>query len=143
WQQPFSFGTNGAYTLTLTGCEFVAPPSGPEINLRTPSNANAPSGSTVNVGSVITGTPTNLTWTVQNLGAANLDVTSITAAASGVGNCSVTPNPTLVPASPVAATSSATFDTLVTATANGAFEFTITVNNNDADEGTYTVIVQG
>lgn len=116
----------------------------PEINLVDPFNADVPNNATVNLGNVSVGSPASLTWTVENLGASNpLDVTGITATPSGVANCSVNPNPALTPSSPVATSSSATFDTSVTPSAAGAFEYTIVVSSNDADEGTYTIVVQG
>lgn len=116
----------------------------PEIQVVDPSTNNVASGATVNIGNAVIQSSNSFTWTIENLGISNnLDITSISAAPSGTGNCSVTPTPALNPASPIAPQGSATFDTAVTPTTMGPFEFTITVNNNDPDEGTYTIIVQG
>ncbi|MCZ7605609.1 MAG: putative Ig domain-containing protein [Planctomycetota bacterium] len=131
-------GISGGWSITFDI------PGDPEINVQGPNTANIASGATANIGAAQTGVANAYTFTVENVGITNpLNVTALTAAASGVGNVTVTANPTLVPASPVPANSSATFNVDVTPTANGPFEFTITITNNDANEGTYTVIVQG
>ena len=132
----------GTYRITLTGCQLVSAAGDPEIDVQ--RGGSIATGGTDNLGVIAAATATQFQWTVANQGATqNLTVSSITAAASGVGNCSVTASPTLVPASPVAAGGTATFSIDVTPTATGAFQFTITISSNDADEGTYTVIVQG
>lgn len=117
----------------------------PEIEVQDPSSAATFNGATTNLGNVDVGTNPAFTYTIENAGATqNLTISSIAAAASGVGNVSVTAAPTLNPSGPIApGGGTATFDVNVSPTALGAFEFTITINNNDADEGTFTIIVQG
>src|SRR5690606_688975 len=123
---------------------FVSNAGDPEIDVTDPNSAPVASGATINLGNTDTGGATNYTFTIDNLGATqNLPVSNIAAASSGVGNCSVTANPTLVPAGPIAPAGSATFDVAVTPSAIGAYEFTVTITSNDADEGTFTIIVQG
>jgi trimeric autotransporter adhesin len=86
----------------------------------------------VNIGSNLV-----RTFTVQNIGAANLSVSSITSS-----------NPlftisALSPASPIGASNSSTFTVTFSPTAVGLQTSTITINNNDSDEGTYTFAVHG
>lgn len=133
-------------TTTPTMADRFTPPAGsgdPEINLQQPAGTNRFTGTTLAVGSLPAGTASSITFTVQNLGATqNLNVTSTSAAPSGVGNCTVGTT-ALTPASPVAPAGSATFDLQITPTAFGAFQCTLTVLSNDADEGTYTLTVTG
>lgn len=123
-----------AVTTTLGG--------DPEINLQE-SSTNQPDGSTQNIGSITTGVASTGNFTIQNLGSTNnLNITSITATATGVANCTVSAS-ALSPASPIAAGGSATFTGMVTPITDGPFEFTLVIVNDDVDEGTYTVIYQG
>lgn len=116
----------------------------PEINVIRPAGTSIASGATDNVGNLTTGVASQVSWTVENQGSTNnLNVSGISAAPSGVGNCNVTGAPTLNPASPVAPGANASFTVDITPTSVGAFEFTITISNDDANEGTYTIIVQG
>lgn len=101
-----------------------------------------PSGGSDALGNVSAGSPTNFTYTVQNTGTGPLTVSGVTVTPSGVGNCSVA---STVPASPIAASGSATFVVTVTPTVAGAFQFSMSIANDDPDPGEspYLVTVTG
>ncbi|MEZ5991485.1 MAG: LamG domain-containing protein [Planctomycetota bacterium] len=116
----------------------------PEINVQESSGpTDWANGSTQNIGDNVTGVASTGTLIIQNIGSTNnLNITSITATPTGVGNCTINTT-ALAPASPIGPGAIATFDGTITPIADGPFEATITIVNDDADEGTYTIIIQG
>ncbi|HRJ79177.1 MAG TPA: hypothetical protein PLF37_11775, partial [Planctomycetota bacterium] len=144
WTLALADTASGDAGLVLEWRLIVSDTAGdPEINVQQPAGTNRTSGSIVSLGSTVAGIAQNLTFTVQNIGATqNLNVTSISGAATGVANCTVTTG-ALTPASPIAPAGSSTFGVTVTPTAAGPFECTVTISNNDANEGTYTILIQG
>jgi hypothetical protein len=138
--------TFGGSTATWTNVTItlIPAPGDPEINVQNPAAATVFSGGIYAAGSLVTGLGQAMTFTVQNQGATqNLNVSSISAAPSGVANCGITPAAPTLTTNPVAPAGSATFTVTLTPTAGGAFEATLTINSNDANEGTYTVLIQG
>lgn len=135
---------NRAWNGTIYYTLGASPVGNPEINVVSDGCTRWPA-KTQNVGVFTPGTPANRTWTIENSGSSTLPVTAISCVPSGVGNCTVTTNPTLTPGSPVAAGGSASFDVAITVTGEGPFEFTISINNGDTSgpESPYTIIVQG
>ena len=111
----------------------------PEINVRRAGSTVA-SGATDQQGTVNVGTTQTVTYTVENVGTADLSVSTPTF--SNLTNVS-TPVLTANPASPVAASANTTFTFTYSVGSAGAYSFDVTVPNNDADEGTYTFTVIG
>ncbi|WP_375559882.1 choice-of-anchor D domain-containing protein [Bernardetia sp. OM2101] len=77
-----------------------------------------------------------VTYTIENTGTEDLDVSSITS--SNMTDFTVGSIPTSVPAG-----GSATFDVTFTAVSTGTNTATITINNNDCDETAYDFVVEG
>ena len=115
----------------------------PEINIKG-NNVNIvdgditpAAGDHTNFGNVIVGSSPSRTFTIQNLGITNLDITSIT-----IGNALFTIG-SLAPASPIPSGGSATFVVTFSPINTGVKNATITINNNDCDEGVYTFAIRG
>ena len=115
----------------------------PEINITgngisilngdsTPSIKDNTNFSTTNVGATLT-----KTFTIQNLGSINLNVSNITF--SNTTDFSLTGTPY---ASPISAGNSTTFTILVNSSNIGTKSSVVTINNNDSDEGTYTFSIE-
>ncbi|MBK7761811.1 MAG: choice-of-anchor D domain-containing protein [Bacteroidetes bacterium] len=88
-------------------------------------------------GTVTVGNNLIRTFTIQNLGTADLDISSMSS------NNSVFALSALSPASPIASGNSATFNVTFTPIAGGIQNSTITINNNDCDEAVYSFEVSG
>ncbi|WP_299886428.1 LamG-like jellyroll fold domain-containing protein [uncultured Lacinutrix sp.] len=80
------------------------------------------------------------TYTIQNLGGANLEVTSITLSGIGAGDYAI--NGIILPLT-INSLASSTFDVTFTPSADGDRTATITVNNDDPDENVYTFDITG
>lgn len=114
----------------------------PEINI-TGNGNNINDGDTTpsttdntEFGDTFVGNTRVRTYTIENLGTATLNISSITSS-NGIFTI-LTP-----PATTVAAGSSTTFTIQFAPTAAGTTTSLITVNNNDSSENPYTFIVQG
>jgi len=79
------------------------------------------------------------TFTIQNTGTANLTVSSVNITGTHAADFSVNS----APASPVAASSSATFQVTFNPSATGARNATVTITNNDCDESAYDFAITG
>ncbi|WP_338767116.1 choice-of-anchor D domain-containing protein [Bernardetia sp. ABR2-2B] len=77
-----------------------------------------------------------ITYTIENTGIEDLDISSITS--NNTTDFTVSSVPTTVTAG-----GTATFDVNFTATSTGTSTATITINNNDCDEAIYDFVVQG
>ncbi|MBL7766823.1 MAG: choice-of-anchor D domain-containing protein [Chitinophagaceae bacterium] len=77
------------------------------------------------------------TFTLQNTGTSNLNISSINS-----NNVKFTVSP-LTPSSPIAPGNSATFAITFTPTANGIISPTISIQTNDCDEASYTFKLKG
>ncbi len=109
----------------------------PEINVQNATGSNLLSGSGIYVyTSTAVATPIIKTFTVQNLGTANLTI-------SGISNSNTTDFTVGAYTTPIAASSSGTFDITFSPTTSGYKTATITITNNDSDEGSYTFTVGG
>lgn len=83
---------------------------------------------------------TQLTYTIQNLGSANLTMTTPVTTTVG-SNCSITVN--TQPSSPVAPSGSTNLVLTVTPSSAGAWSATVSIANNDADKNPYTWTISG
>ena len=113
--------------------------SAPEINVKQNVTSLASGSGSHAAGSIVSGNSGSaVTFTIENLGSANLTYSSI----SNSNTTDFTLN-TTSSSSPIAASGSTTFTVTFNPTSAGAKSTTITINNNDADEGTYTFTVTG
>ncbi|WP_299117829.1 LamG-like jellyroll fold domain-containing protein [uncultured Winogradskyella sp.] len=87
-------------------------------------------------GTTDTGTPAVYTYTIQNLGLANLNLSSWTSSA-GEFVVSAPASTSLAPGA------STTFTVTFTPSGTATYTGTITINNNDSDEGVYNFDVTG
>ncbi|MBL7815006.1 MAG: choice-of-anchor D domain-containing protein [Saprospiraceae bacterium] len=132
-----NFIATGGVTTGVSCGAVVAP----EINLKGNSNditygSTTPSATNhTNFGTVTSGGSLVRTFTIENLGAATLNINSISS-----NNAKFLPSdvPPSVPAS-----STATFTVTFSPTGVSVENATITVNSNDCDEPTYTFAVTG
>ncbi|MCA8937886.1 MAG: hypothetical protein KDB68_16995, partial [Planctomycetes bacterium] len=145
---------NGAWTLAIgddTGSDtgtliswqivVVGGAAGqPEIAVTRGSNGVA-DGGTDAVGTLVTGSATSLTYTIDNLGLQDLTLTTPFAAPGGLTNC--TASISTQPTSPVTSGNSTTLVVDVTPTTATTWSCTITFANNDPDENPFDFTISG
>ncbi|WP_317897305.1 LamG-like jellyroll fold domain-containing protein [Aurantibacillus circumpalustris] len=118
----------------------------PEINLMgngisiPDGNASSSTANNTDFGAVCINTVVVRTFSIQNLGASPLTVSSITMSGSSATSFSVGP---LSPVSPIAVGSSATFAVTFTTTTSGVKTATLNISSNDCDEALYDVLLTG
>ncbi|MCF1190513.1 choice-of-anchor D domain-containing protein [Mangrovimonas sp. AS39] len=107
----------------------------PELQLVDDTSTNQNCGYTIDFGSQALSTNTNITFDIENIGSADLDITSL----------GITGNYTVSPTGPmtISAGNSQTFTVTFTPTTNGTQNGTITINNNDSNEGTCSINLTG
>lgn len=145
-----TFTTNdpdeSVYVVNFTGNGIVPTP---DINVRgivgtNPTIANgdlSPSGLD-NTEFAATSTPTTKTFRIENVGIANLDVSSITVTGANPGDFIVVDeSPYLI--APTAGANYFDFTITFSPTTSGVRNAIININSNDPDENPYTFMVQG
>ena len=129
--------TQGAFTDVSTNFNVTA--AAPEINVKQSATSLVSGSGTYAAGSIVSGNSGSaVTFTIENLGSANLTYSSITNSNTTDFTLDLTST-----TSPIAASGTTTFTVTFNPTTAGAKSTTITINNNDADEGTYTFTVTG
>jgi hypothetical protein len=129
----------GTYTFTVNGTGTA--PGQPEINVRQ-NLSDLPSGSgsyyfgSINADGDGGAASSYVTFTIQNLGSADLTVSSVTMSGSDFDKTDPL-------STTVAPSSSTTFTIRFDPLAAGSRSATVTITNNDSDEGTYTFTVSG
>lgn len=130
-----SYGSMGPYTITGS-----LPAASPEIAVEQPVGNNLTDNSgSVAFGSVTTGSSTSLTFTIKNLGLANLTGLSITKAGTYPNDFTVS-GPSV---STLGASTSTTFTVTFSPGAIGARTAILRVASNDADENPFDINVSG
>jgi hypothetical protein len=142
-----TFGMNGyTYRCVVSGTSpctaatsapallTVAPPV-PEINIKQ-GTTNYLTTSTYAFGNVVQGANSQVTFTIENLGSANLTITSSTIGGAGFSM-------TTTPSSTVSGLSSTPLGITFTPTGIAAFSGSITIANNDSDEPSYVINFTG
>lgn len=129
-----SYGNMGQYTIA--GTVPVSTPM-PEISVRV-GTSQIGDGGTIDFGSTAVGAAVDRTITVQNVGNADLSVSSI-ASAMPAGFTLISN----LPAGTLATGQSATFVIRLDAAATGSFAGDISFTNSDGNEGTYELRLQG
>ncbi|MES9882751.1 MAG: Ig-like domain-containing protein, partial [Sedimenticola sp.] len=109
----------------------------PEITIKRPNVI--PDTGTDGQGNQGTGVQVTLTYTVENSGDAELEITNITS----TNLTKVTVDSIPVTAFTVAIGGSSTFDVLYTPIQDGSFSFELDVANNDPNEGNYDITISG
>jgi len=124
------------YSFTLSG---VGAAEGPEIDIQRPMGTSVASGQVDVQGEVEFGTQQTLTYTIENVGFADLSVSGATIAnaTNATAQVSAAPNGTVAPMT------TTTLEVTYTPTAAGVFSFDIEVANSDADEAPYIITVYG
>ena len=111
----------------------------PEIDVQRPAGTLITDGGTDDIGLQAVGT-VNLTYTVENTGAANLTVNSPSVSnPNNIANFSVTSSPS----GSVSGGSSTTFSIQFDIVATGVFDFDMDIVNNDSNENPYDIHIQG
>jgi hypothetical protein len=129
--------TQGAFTDISSNFNVTA--AAPEINVKQSATSLASGSGSHDAGSQISGTSGSaITFTIENLGSANLTYSSITSSNTTDFTLDLTSTST-----PIAVSGTTSFTVAFNPTTAGAKSTTITINNNDADEGTYTFTVTG
>ncbi|MEM6788499.1 MAG: MYXO-CTERM sorting domain-containing protein [Myxococcota bacterium] len=93
----------------------------------------------LHLGASFLGDAESLTYTIENLGFVDLNVSGVAI----VNDNNVAAQITTPPAAVVPAGMTTTFDVSFSATAEGAFGFDVEVGSDDTDEGTYVITVSG
>jgi hypothetical protein len=118
---------------TFSGSSFAAGNAitiigAPEIQLQYPIATNVNCGFSLNFGNVNIGSSNSLTVRIQNIGTANLDLSSLPLTASGDYTI------TTQPSSPIAAGGSSDVTIQFTPTLGGTRTSSVSIANNDANE---------
>ncbi|WP_303312007.1 choice-of-anchor D domain-containing protein [Hymenobacter sp. BT730] len=128
------------YTLNISASVQEPEPVVPEINVKEGSTSYA-AGSTFSFSTTEVGSTTNATFTIENLGNGELNLTGTPrVAVSGVDASQFTV--TAQPDSPVGASGS-TFTVQFAPTSVGTKTAKLTIDNNDSNESSYEIILEG
>lgn len=127
------------YTINLSGTGVA-----PEINLKQSSTSIASGSGSYNFGTITLGSSSSVTtFTVENLGTANLNLTgSPKVAISGTNSADFSINQSSTAAT-VAASGTTTFTVTFTPGGSGSRTASISISNNDSDENPYTFTLNG
>jgi hypothetical protein len=129
--------TQGAFTDVSANFNVTA--SSPEINVKQGITSLFSGSGTYAAGNIVSGNSGSpVTFTIENIGSANLTYSSITNS-----NTSDFTLDLINTSSPISASGTTTFTLSFNPSTAGAKSTTITINNNDLDEGTYTFTVTG
>lgn len=135
WESNGSSGSRDRINIdaiSITG----SPAAVPEINIKQNTTSIA-SGGTHDFGSAEVGTNLDVTFTIENLGGATLNITTPLSASGDYSNIISQPSST------VAASGSTTFTVRFTPTALGTRTGAVTITNDDSNEGSYEVNFTG
>ena len=129
--------TQGAFTDVSSNFNVTA--SSPEINVKQGITSLFSGSGTYAAGNIVSGNSGSpVTFTIENIGSANLTYSSITNSNTSDFTLDLTNT-----SSPIAASGTTIFTLSFNPSTAGAKSTTITINNNDLDEGAYTFTVTG
>ncbi|MFC1984260.1 choice-of-anchor D domain-containing protein [Chloroflexota bacterium] len=129
----------GRINMGTYGNTSHASKSAPEMNLKE-GVTDIADGDVYDFGSHLLNTNTDVTFTIENTGTADLTLTlPLTIVGADAGQFSVQTQPT----SPVVPSGSTTFTVRFTPTSTGAKTATMSIANNDSDESPYDLTIQG
>jgi subtilisin-like proprotein convertase family protein len=125
----------------------VAPPAAPEINVKGNSITIVDGDNTPDVadhtdfgGAPVSGGTVQRTFTIENSGTTDLNVSGIAMSGGAAGDFTIG---ALTPASPIPAGNSATFTLTFDPSVQGVRTSTVIISNNDTNESSYDFAVQG
>ncbi len=133
-------------TFTVKGTAMV---SAPEINIKGLGNSIVDSDTTpstaddTDFGNVKTTTSVAHTFTIENIGNANLNLTGASPYVTISGTNAADFSVTAIPSTPIAGNASTTFNITFTPSALGLRTATISISNDDSNENPYTFNIQG
>ncbi|WP_448519240.1 Ig-like domain-containing protein [Rhodoflexus sp.] len=128
-------GWDNGTGVDCSGTVTIAP--APEIQVLT-GTTNIPNNTgNVNFGNTLRGTPISRTFTIRNIGTADLTIGTLAALPIGFELVGAFPTGTL------SAGNSATFEIKLAATALGSFSGSISFANNDSDENPFNFTIRG
>jgi uncharacterized repeat protein (TIGR01451 family) len=111
----------------------------PEMNLKQ-STTDIADGGSYDYGSKVSGSDTDVVFTIENTGTADLTLTTpLTLGGADAGEYSIQSQPT----SPITASGTTTFTVRFSPTSAGAKTATIAIANNDSDENPYDLTLNG
>ncbi|MEI6177698.1 MAG: choice-of-anchor D domain-containing protein, partial [Verrucomicrobiota bacterium] len=126
------------FDINLTGTGTVPP--APEIAVEQPAGTDIPDAGAKDFGSVSVGSNASLTFTIKNIGNANLTDLSITKDGANAGDFTVTSSPTAPVTGPSGTTS---FVVRFAPSAEGARSAAIHIANNDSNENPFDINLTG
>jgi MYXO-CTERM domain-containing protein len=114
-----------------------------EIDVQRPAGSSLANDATDNLGTVASGEALTLTYTIANLGTAELGLPG--ASVVDIQNASANVDASVVaqPAATLAPAASEAFDVELTVSDTEDFSFDLVIANDDADEAPYTITVTG
>ncbi len=127
------------FDITITGTGTAVVVLVPEIAVEQPLGANINDGGSKNFGSVLVGTNTSLTFTITNLGAADLTGLGITIDGADAAMFTVTTNAV----SPVGSNGVTTFTVRFAPVSAGAKTAALHIASNDGDENPFDITITG
>jgi len=128
--------TGNSFTVTVQG---VAEPPEAEIDVQRPAGTSLANGQTDGQGTVTAGVPQVLSYTIENTGAVDLELTSLTIE----NEDNVLAGFTNIPGGLVGPNETTTVDVQYQVEGEGPFSYQMLIVNNDVDESVYTIIVSG
>jgi hypothetical protein len=137
--------TNTCGGSSSTTCSFTVTVNGSEINVVGNGNNivdgdNTPTaGDNTDFGTATVGNPVSKTFTIQNSGAATLNIGTISFSGTNSGDFSVT----TAPPAAIAATGSGNFVVTFNPSSAGSKIATINISNSDCNENPYDYVVSG
>jgi MYXO-CTERM domain-containing protein len=124
------------FTLSISG---TAEDPFVDLDVQRPAGTSIADGSDDPQGTIAPAAMQTLTYTVENLGNVDANITGVTIG----GETNATASVAAAPASTLAPAETTTFDISYQADANGAFSFDLVVASDDPDEAMYTITVSG
>lgn len=125
-----------SYTISVSG---TAEDPLVDLDVQRPAMTSIADGGVDAQGMIAPAMMQTLTYTIENLGNIEANITGATIAGATNATATVTSNP----AATVAPAATTTFDVEYQADANGPFSFDVIVASDDPDEGMYTITVSG
>ena len=137
--------TTGGYSNCSSGfvetvAAITALPNTPEIVVEQPALTNLVDGGNRSLGNVLTGSITNLTFTIRNTGNANLTGLGVTIDGGNASDFTVTASPSAPVTGP---TGSTTFTLRFAPASSGAKVAALHIASNDADESPFDINLSG
>lgn len=149
WDDPDHSGADHGMAIDDVTISWSLASAAPEINIQGNGNTIADGDMTpstadhTDFGNVVVGTSFTRTFTIQNVGSANLNLTGSSPFVSISGANAADFSVTTAPTTPISPGGSTTFVITFTPSALGLRSATISIQNDDSDENPYDFAIQG